>query len=386
MGRSGRTRGAVPQLAALLVASLLVAACGGAVTPTPAPAVEPTPAPTATPAAVDVAEVFVTTLLAAQTGRLPVSGTVTFGTTEATLSGGLQIAGQDSSTTLTIDVSGARQTQDSVRIGTQRWTREDPGPWVLDPDPADPEQGLAAFLSTLTALEDQGVATKDGRELHRLLPPAGTAVTPEALGLDPSIENADVSLEFWAEPDGTPAIWSVGVGWTQAAPDGSTPIEFVMDVDLAGLGEPVALEPPADAWTRFVSSRLGYSIAHPADWRVVEDDGQDVLARGEEAFIYVAPQSAPGQTLDRFTEELVAYYERELGAVFDTNEASTLGGKPARFVTGHFESDQGRLFLADTIAMRGDTGWEVYLLNQAGTEETDLEALALFLGTFEFRE
>lgn len=381
MGRSGRTRGA-----ALLLASLLVGACGGAATPTPAPTVEPTPAPTATPAAVDVAEVFVTTLLAAQTGRLPVSGTVTYGTTEATLSGGLQVAGADSSTTLTIDISGARQTQDSIRIGTQRWTREDPGPWVLDPDPADREQSLAAYLSTLTSLEDQGVATKDGRELHRLLPPAGTTVTPEALGLDPSIENADVSVEFWAEPDGTPAIWTVGVGWTQAAPDGSIPIEFVMDVDLAGLGEPVELEPPADPWTRFVSSRLGYSIAHPADWRVVEDEGQDVLARGEEAFIYVAPQSAPDLTVDQLTEQLVVYYERELGAVFEGNEASTLGGEPARFVTGHFESDQGRLFLADTIAMRGDTGWEVYLLNQAGTEEADLEALALFLGTFEFRE
>lgn len=382
MGRSGRLRG----FASLLAALLVVGACGAAATPTAAPTAEPTPAPTATPEAVDVAEIFVTTLLAAPSGRLPISGTVTFGTTEATLSGGIQVAGQDSSTTLTFDIAGARQTQDSVRIGTQRWTREDPGPWVLEPDPADPERSLAAFLATLTSLEDQGVVTKDGRELHRLLPPAGTAVTPEALGLDPSIEVADIAVEFWAEPDGTPAIWTVGVTWTQATPDGSVPIDFVMDVDLSGLGEAVQIEPPADAWTRFVSSRFGYSIAHPADWRVVEDEGQDVLARGDEAFIYVAPQSAPGQSLDRFTEELVAYYERELGATFATNEAATLGGGPARFVTGHFESDQGRLFLADTIAVRGDAGWEVYLLNQAGTEESDLEALGLFLGTFEFRD
>jgi hypothetical protein len=374
--------------------TLSLAACGGAATPTPAltpvptaaatPTAAPTPAPT--PAAADVAKEFLTRLVAARTGIMAISGTITVDTVEVPISGTITISGLDSQSSMTLETPGASQTQESIRVGTQQWNRSAGGPWVLNPKPNDRAKSLSAFLQTLTSLEDRGTAPKGGRQLHRLVPPASVTISAEALGFNnPGVQDAKVSMEFWAEDDGTPAAWSFDVAWNQASGTATVPARLVMDFDLAGLGKPATVAAPEDAWERFVSQRFAYSMAHPAGWTVDEAEGQDSYLVEGTPYVTVSPSSLPGYTLERYAQELLALYEEQLGATPETTEEIALGGQPARFFTYHFKNDQGvEVYLADAITVRGDAAWEVFLTEQAGSEADDPPVFAAMLSTFAF--
>lgn len=370
--------------------ALSLAACGGGATPTPAPTPVPTaaatPTPTPTPAAAGVATEFLARLLAAQTGVMAISGTITVDTTEVPISGTITISGLDSQSRLTLEAPGASQTQDSIRVGTQQWNRSADGPWVLNPKPNDRTKSLSAFLQTLTALEDKGVATKGSRQLHRLVPPASVTISAEALGFNsPGVQDAEVAMEFWAEDDGTPAAWSFDVAWNQAGGTTTVPARLVMDFDLGGLGKPATVDAPENAWERFVSERFAYSMAHPAGWTVTEADGEDSYLVDGTPYITVSPSSLAGYTLERYVQELLALYEEQVGAKPETNEEIVLGGEPARFITYHFKNDQGaEVYVAEAIAMRGDVGWDIFLTELAGAEADDTPVFVAMLSTFAF--
>jgi len=374
-------------LVLVLVATLAIVACGcgAAATPTPAPTPTPTTAPTPTP--VDVAAMFVEQVAAVESANMPFTGTALIGEVEAALSGTLGLSGTDTRSTFVFDVDGAKQTQESIRIGTQRWARDGEGPWVLDPEPADPAKTTSAYLLGLTSLEDKGVETKDGRELHHLVPPASNQLTPEVFGLPPSVTDAEITTDFWAEDDGTPAIWTLVASWTQGDP--GTPMSTTMDIDLSGLGAAVTIAPPADAWTGFTSKRFAYSMARAPGWSVDEQDGVDVYLLEGTPYVYVSPQDlAAGYTLDRFHDDLVAYYEaNDIKAAPVADEDYAIDGNPARVLTYRFTNASGTaVYLVDAITVRADTGWEIYLAQEQTGEE---EARAFFdtmMSTFSFEE
>jgi len=385
MSRPGYQRAAV---AGALVLSL--AACGGGAAPTPAltpvPTAATTPAPTTAPTPADVATEFLARLQAARTGVLVISGSVSVGTEEVPISGTITISGQDSQSVITLETPGASQVQESLRIGTQQWSRAAGGPWVLNPTPNDRTKSLSAFLQTLTALEDRGVTAKDGRQLHRLVPPASVTISPEALGFtSPGVQDAKVAMEFWAEEDGTPAAWSFDVAWKEASGDTTVAARLVMDFDLGGLGKPSTVAAPADAWERFVSARFGYSMAHPPGWTVDEVDGADSYLADGTPYVTVSPSSMPGYSLERYVEELIALYQEQVGAKPETNEEIVFGDLPARFITYHFTNDEGvAVYMAEALTMRGETGWDIYLVEQAGSEADDTPVLAAMLSTLTF--
>jgi hypothetical protein len=187
-----------PVLALGAALALALGACGGGATPTPSPTptAVTTPAPTPTPVA--VADELVARLLAARTGVLEMTGTMAFATTEIPLSGTMTIAGDASQSSITLEAPGGSQTNESIRVGTTEWERATGGPWVTNPEPADTSKSLSAFLETLTSLEDKGVETRDGRQLHRLVPPPSVTLSAEALGSDAeSARDATIAIEFW---------------------------------------------------------------------------------------------------------------------------------------------------------------------------------------------
>ena len=380
---SAAPRSLVPVLVATL--ALVAGGCGAAATPTPAPTPVPTTAPTPTP--IDVGAVFVEQVAAAESAVMPFTGTAAIGEVEAALSGTLGLSGEDTTSTFTMDIGGAKQTQEGVRIGTQRWAREGGGPWVLDPEPADPAKTMSAYLTGLTSVEDKGVETKAGRELHHLVPPASSQPSPEVFGLPSSVKDATITVDFWAEADGTPAIWTIAASWTQG--DASSPMTLTMDVDLAGLGTALTISPPADAWTGFASKRFGYSMAYAPGWSVEEQEGVDTYLLEGTPYIYVSPQDlAAGYTLDRFHDDLVAYYEaNDLKATPVADEDYAIDGNPARVLTYRFTNTSGTaVFLVDAITVHDGTGWEIYLAQEQSGEE---EARAFFdsmVSTFSFEE
>lgn len=373
-------------LAILGTLAIALAGCGAAATPTAAPtaAPTPTPAPTATP--LGVADAFLAQLLVARTGVIDMSGRLTFATTDVPISGTVTMAGPDSQSSLTLALPAGSQTNETIRIGTAEWERSNGGPWVANPTPADRSKTLTAFLETLTSLEDLGVAAKDGRQLHHLVAPASVTLAPDAIGLtDPAMKNAAVTMDFWAEEDGTPASWFITISWDQVTGTTTTPATMTMDLDLSGLGKPATVQAPEDAWERFTSTRFGYSMAHPAGWTVTEEKGQDSYLVDGTPYVTVAPQALPGYTLDQLHAELIAANEKNLGDKPETDEPIVLGGQPGRWLTYHFtNADKVRVYLVDAIAMQGDTGWEVYFTEQAGSEAEDTPVFTAMLSTFTF--
>lgn len=373
-------------LAALAALAIATAGCGASTTPSPAPTPTPTVAPTPTP--VDVGAVFLEQLTGAQAGSLPVTGTASFGGVEAAITGAFESSGaDDSASTMTFDVAGSKQVSESIRIGTQKWSRDNGGVWILDPKPADSTKSLMAYLKTLTTLDDKGVETKDGRELHHLVAPAGAELTAETMGLDPSIQDADIQVDFWAEEDGTPAVMSIAVAWSQASGATTVPVEMAMDVDLAGFGTPVTIEAPADAWTGFTSTRFGYSMAYADGWSVSEEDGLDVYSLDGQPYVYVSPQDVPADyTLERFHEELLAYYKaKDIVAEPTADEDYVLDGSPARALTYLATNAAGTdIFVVDVISVHDGTGWEVYLAQGQVDMEESRSFFDTMVSTFSF--
>jgi hypothetical protein len=242
-------------------------------------------------------------------------------------------------------------------------------------------------MDGLIRLENRGVESKAGSELHHLVPPAIVSLSPEAIGIsDPAIlANATVGMDFWAEADGTPAIWSIAVDWSQA--NGGTTVDFqmAMDLDLAGLGATATVEAPEDAWERYTSTRFGYSMAHPPGWTVEEQDGGDSYLVEGTPYVTVAPQSVPGYTLERFKSELLASYQEQLKTAPDGEREMTIGGQPGWFLTYHFENADGdQVYVADGLTVAGDMGWEIFLTELAGVEAQDTPVFLDMLSTVTF--
>ncbi len=386
MSRSGLFRVA---LAGAL--ALALAACGSAATPTPAPTpvLPPTASPTATPtpAAVDVATEFLARILAARSGSLGVSGSISVDTAEVPVTGTITISGEDSQSIITLETPGASQTQQSIRIGTQQWNSSGGGPWLLNPTPNDRTKSLSAFLRSLTSLEDRGVATHGGRQLQRLVPPASATISPEALGFtSPGMQDTKIAMEFWAEADGSPAAWSFDVTWNQAAGATTVAARLVMDLDLAGLGRPATVAAPGNVWERFSSERFGYSMAHPAGWTVTEAEGQDSYLADGTPYVFVAPSDRAGYTLERYSQEVLALYVEQLGAKLERDESITLDGQPARFVTYRFKASAQapEVYVAEVLALHGDMGWDIFLTDQGRTEADGTPVFEAMISTFTF--
>jgi hypothetical protein len=87
--------------------------------------------------------------------------------------------------------------------------------------------------------------------------------------------------------------------------------------------------------------------------------------------------------LDRFSKELIASYQEQLKVKPDNDTEMTLGGQPGRFLTYHFTTDDGvKVYVADAVNVAGDTGWELFLTEQAGSEADDTPVFQAMLSTF----
>jgi hypothetical protein len=318
---------------------------------------------------------------------MAISGSVAVGTVEVPMTGTITISADDSQSIITLETPGASQTQQSIRVGSQQWNSSDGGPWLLNPTPNDRTKSLSAFLQTLTSLEDRGVATHGGRQLHRLVPPASATISPEALGFtSPGMQGTKIAMEFWAEDDGSPAAWSFDVTWNQASGTTTVAARLVMDLDLSGLGQPVTVAAPGNAWERFVSVRFGYSMDHPSGWTVTEAEGQDSYLADGTPYVFVAPSARAGYTLERYSQEVLALYVEQLGAKLERDEAITLDGQPARFVTYRFRTSAQapEVYVAEVLVMQGDTGWDIFLTDQGRTEPDSTPVFEAMLATFTF--
>jgi hypothetical protein len=384
-----------------VVLALSLAACGGAAptaeptaTPTlaPTPTQAPTPSPTATPAPTPtpsptsdaLVEEFLRQVTARQSVEGTVSGDMTFGATSLAINGELVATESgDSSTILLLTLpDGSIQVSESITAGGREYRATAEGPFV-DEGPRDPnQQGIASFLRTLARLEDQGPETIDGRTLHRLVPPADVELDPAALGLDPEqFADARVNVEFYAQPDGTPARMVALAEWTQDFGGQSVPAALRYVIDFDNFGGDVAVTPPVDAWQRFQSTAHAISVGHPQEWAVtpagfaIEYDAIDSEFNDRLLIISVP---GPGDLVTS-TDEFVAGLIESFDAEIDETTQTTIAGQPALLLSLTPAEGNARVYVATTASAERFHALSLVYQEDPGTQGLDL--LEAFLTT-----
>lgn len=374
--------------AAVLAVATAVAACGGG-TPTPGPTPLPTPTQAPTPTPFDVAGAFLA--IVGDPGfsaRMELDGTINMGVS-VTMTGTITSSGDDSRSIMKIGFGTTVSETESIKTGGRSYSRTSPGPWLAVPiaetDPDD--EDLVAWLRRLSEIRDLGVETKGGRQLHHLSAGDDT-VPPEALGLDAStFKDPVITIDFYAEDDGTPAIFAVDGSWVQLVRGQDLNVEFTMDLVLSNVGSPITIDPPTSVWTWY-ESPLGYKAAHPATFSVENREGFDVFVQDGSEWIYVEVwPDAAGLNEEGFLEAYLEIVKDTWGAPVEAPVARTLGGEPGYLATFPFAYDDGSEGIAiDVLAMHANLGWDVTLFSSPGTKTEDFELFEQFLATFAYTQ
>ncbi len=375
---------------AAAVLTLLVAACGGAASPTPTPTPTPIPtaAPTPTPTPVDVAAAFAE-LISDPDLSAKVSAEITAKASGITIEIGLamRLAGDKAAGTVTVGDIAA----EVVVVGDSIWGKSGGGPWLeQDPTSSPARLEFDTWFQDASNLEDLGEATIAGQRVHHLRPTGGI-VPDEILPLEPAIRDAgdwDLGLDFYVLEDGTPVRFELFATCRCTMSGTTTDVEVSAVYEFEDVGKPQTILRPTDVWTVFENEALGYSMAHPAGWTVESNaDGDDYVVDGV-ATVFVYPQAvAAGTTLDEFTADVAGTHEGELGVAPSTTVDAAVGGLPAKLLLFQWSLDGTPLAAFDVIAVRGGVGWEIQLLTLDGPElEPAGELFDVFLASFTFLE
>lgn len=380
-----RSRG----IALLLLLSSVFAACNGTVPgtipstgagapPTPSPSLAASPKPTRAPAK-DLASLAAARLREFRSARVEITGQTTSGG-RLTISGDGELAGDASRFAISMDAGEHRSSTVEVTVAEGRFWSRNGGPFVAEPVDAD-FVGLAAFLRDLGPLASAGTQVRDGRLLHRLVPPPTAVVPPSVLGLQgPGLEDFNAELEIYAEPNGTPVELAFEVAWRQPPTTGDQRVQMAVTYHLVRLDEPLTIQPPAEVWTTHVSDRFRYRIAYPEDWELEEvDDGDSFLGPdGSEAFIWMEPEAG---SLNAWVTDAVLFYQEEFGQRPESNESVTIAGQAGRMLSYHAEVDEAPTFVMDALVVHEGRGYDLEWYSVPGNEAADRRTFQDMLST-----
>jgi hypothetical protein len=324
-------------------------------------------------------------------GNATISGTIALAGIEGEVSGQWTFNGPDSHTATTTSLPGSEQANESITLGRKTWERTGDGPWLERDEAPDPHKSFTKVLAALGSLDDEGVQSRDGVDLHHFRPGNGGAFPVDALGIDnPGVKDAKATADFYATNAGVPEIFVFHVTWLQRIGEQDTEVSMDMQMDLDDIGTSQAIEAPAagEVWTRYGSS-LGYAMAHPPDWTVKHTGTKDSYLIDGQAYVYVATQSVPaGEKVSSFRSGLMADYRSRFGSEPDSTESTTIGASPAFRLVYHFRNDAGHdVALVDVGTIHAGKGWEISMLTLAGaTEPDDVAVFDDFVSTFRFTD
>jgi hypothetical protein len=373
--------------ATFVLAVLVLGGCKASPsTPTPgqpattAPSAIPTATLAPSPSPVDVSSLFLPQIANVTRGVLDVTGSVTVGAQTGAVGGTIAFIGSDSDQVLTIAIGASTSTSETIHLAGQAFAKQGDGPWFLDPKPPVAGKDLMSVLKGVTTLRDTATETRNGVLVHKLELPAGTVVDPVAFGLtDPSMKSPAVSIVFYADETGMPISIHLDVTWSQAS--GATTIPASMELELRFTPSSPSFQAPTNVWSRFTSTRFHYAMARPADWDVSTSDKMvDRFQGPADAFILVDRIKVPSGTIlnDAARGEIAAL--RKGGFALLTNQATTLGGQPARLLAFRGKAYVGYV----AVTLRGGYGYESFWFDHTGHEATDLALYRQMLATFTF--
>jgi hypothetical protein len=382
-----------------LLMAVVVAACSGAAggsgpsaestaTAPPSPAsATPTPEPTATP--VPIETLFKQKLASAWSVSGTITGRVSADSQDVPLHGTFTIDGRNSRFTLVLGASTQATTVDEVVVDGHTYARSGKSPWIeqasgTTPSAAKPPQ-MSTLLTRLDSLQADGTVTRDGRTLTRLLLPLG----PEdaaSLGLVPSgARVSQLTLAFYAEPDGTFAGLSVSASYTVS--NLTPPSEVSMELELLATASP-AVTPvtrPDEVWVVVGPSRAPYSFAIPEDWETKKMKG-GVFAGGPDASsIAIFSQPVPRKlTVNQWTSGSLATLKRA-GLKVTSTQKTNIAGNRGLLILYKYTVDGVAVTGVNASFLAAGNGYDIVCESASMNAAAERQFCDQFLATFTIR-
>jgi len=362
---------------AITMTIALLTACAPA---SPSPTPEPSPSPTASP--VPVADIFAETMQdpgLSGTGEL--TGTVTGRSVNGTLTGSLAFDGASYQQSVSVRIASETSVSEVIVVSGDSYSRTNDGPWILSGTPAGSDSLQGIVGEVLDGLTDEGVEQVDGRTLHHLVPAEGTELDPSFFGIAaPETGTFSAEIDFYAEPDGTPAILSFTLSLT--APDPASSLEVTLNYAL-DLGPVDPIQAPDDVWLGFTSSRFSYSAAYPDSWDpVVENEEHDFYGGpGQEVQIYFY-DTLSGDTINQWFSESEALLVERYGVAVEVSEPISVSGTEGRLYSMHVVTNGLDAYFMEAVVIVGDHAWDLDWYSLQGHEAADRELFDLFLSSF----
>ena len=400
MARQARSR----RLATTVLALTLVIGVGACGSPGPSPTSSPgpsassTPSPASSPVAtvtptasptprVDAVKPFLA-ILTSRTfaATATITGELRVGSATFPVSGTYDVRGADNRQSMTIAVPGAARASESMTVGGVAYVMRD-GLWFVKPaapagSPAAAD--LASSLRTLLDLVDTGTVTKGGRTLHHLETRGEASIPLSAIGASDPTGDGVVTLDFYAEEDGTPVVMTIAATWMQ--PSGKTTERASMTIEstFSNVGGGIVIAAPQQVWATFKSKRFGYSTAYPVDWDAKQSPAKaqpDSIFSAEGTAFGGLRTSTGGFSLNLLTSGYITVLKRTGSKVSVTsNKATTLDGTKARLIEWTGIYDGSRAWHVDVVVVRGTY---VYVFDYVSMAKlTDLDR-AMFQGFLE---
>lgn len=377
------------RVAPIALVALFVAGCGGG--PAASPSAPPTGTPPATeaptPTPLDVAAAFKTAFTAMKSGILTMTGQITVGAVQVSMTATNTVSGPDSTDTTTTTVGGVVTTTQHARVAGVRYVKAGNGPWLTDASPAS-SSDLGAELTRLAAIvTDAGTEQRGSATVHRLATPTGSTLDPRVFGLGGGAATQVAgTVVFFALGDGTPSAVTIHLTWSQ--PSGTTSVngELAIDIGFSQLDVPHLIQAPQHVWPVFTSTSNAYRMAYPDDFDTSTGEGFEYFNAPNGGFAAVRRAASGGATLNELTSSEVAGNKTSFKTQTVTNEAATLGGAKARFLTatGTQASSNQKVALYEAIAVHGKYVYYVFWLGLPESAAADLVTFQKMLSTFAF--
>ena len=311
--------------------------------------------PSASPSSrIDVVEAFRAKMAATQAFEATIDGTVKVGGTSVAATGTLQVSGSDSHQVMTI-ATAKPQTTETITVDGTTYTRRGDA-WFGAPATSSTTFG-DAFAATLARLTDLGPVSIDGRRLHRLAPPPGTTIPMTSLGTSPGPAGGTMTVEFYANDDGTPAIIALDATWTQKAANVDQKASMHLDFALRDGATLITIAAPSPIWVTGNSKRLAYTLSYPSEWDVElarKGSDPDYYYGVEGQSFAVTRAKKCACTLNAMTTELIRYQRGHVkGFTVARNSTTRVAGLRARVFESRGRYPGGRAWDLTYVVVRG---------------------------------
>ena len=366
----------------VLQTSSAPASAAARATATVAPAASPSPTP-------DVSSAALRTL-----SRMPatgmdgdVSGTLTSSAGAWPVSGTISVVGASQQSDLQLTVGTATQASHLVVADGKAYVEQGSGPWFAAPTRAGgygPTSGatLDSLVTSITSVKDVGLEDHAGQQLHHLTVDTSTSPAPIAFGFaDGSITGADLTVDLYADDNGTPVLLAVSGGWQQRIGASVAAVTVALDVKVRP--SPASVTAPAEIWSSFSSKRYLYHAAKPTDWTYTAKASADELVSPEDTGIDLASTATP-ENLNQAAADLVSANTHVFGRKPEHTESVTIAGSPARLLTYHVTQNKLKLYVMEAVVVYKGRAYVVSYVALAGDEASDRATFLEFLGTFGF--